>query len=256
MMHQKQPIAKLILLLVASSIFANAQTKEELFKRGLECKKENNINEALSCFQQLLKSDSTNIEFLTYSSMFYSKKGNEFSDKKTRQAYFNTGLYLAKKALALDASFADSHYCTALALGRINEFTDTQTKIANSKEIKRYIDETLKLNPAHAGAYHILGRWNRTIANFGNVERMMINSLYGGVPKGATLQGALDAFIKAVAFEPEFKLHQYELAQTYLDMGKKINAKVWFQKALKIKSNNQSDLLINEKCLKALEALK
>ena len=188
--------------------------------------------------------------------MFYSKKGNEFSDKKTRQAYFNTGLYLAKKALALDASFADSHYCMALALGRINEFTDTQTKIANSKEIKRYIDETLKLNPAHAGAYHILGRWNRTIANFGNVERMMINSLYGGVPKGATLQGALDAFIKAVAFEPEFKLHQYELAQAYLDMGKKINAKVWFQKALKIKSNNQSDLLINEKCLKALEALK
>ena len=127
MMYQKQPIAKLLLLLVASSIFANAQTKEELFKRGLECKKENNINEALLCFQQLLKSDSTNIEFLTYSSMFYSKKGNEFSDKKTRQAYFNTGLYLAKKALALDASFTDSHYCMALALGRINEFTDTQT---------------------------------------------------------------------------------------------------------------------------------
>jgi tetratricopeptide (TPR) repeat protein len=85
---------------------------------------------------------------------------------------------------------------------------------------------------------------------------MMINTMYGGVPEGATLQGALDAFIKAAAFEPEFKLHQYELAQTYLDMGKKINAKVWFQKALKIKSNNQRDSLINEKCLKAMEALK
>jgi regulator of microtubule dynamics protein 3 len=256
MMKLRQPIAKLILLLVVSFTVAIAQTKEDLFQRGLQCKKENNINAALLCFQELLKSDSSNIEFLTYSSMFYSKKGNEFSDEKTRHTYFNTGLYLAKKALALDANFAESHYCMALALGRINEFADTKTKIANSKDIKLHIDEALRLNPAHAGAYHILGRWNRTIANFGNVERMMINSLYGGVPEGATLEGALNAFIKAVAFEPEFKLHQYELAQTYLDMGKNINAKVWFQKALKVKSNNESDLLINEKCLKALEELK
>ena len=80
----------------------------------------------------------------------------------------------------------------------------------------------------------------------------MINSMYGGVPKGATLESALNAFIKAVAFEPEYKLHQYELAQTYLEMGKQGNAKVWFQRTLKLKSMNASELLIDEKCQKAL----
>jgi len=251
----KKPIVILIILLVTSTIIVCAQTKEEIFQKGLQCKKENNINDALSCFQQLLKSDSNNVEFLTYSSMFYSKKGNEFKDEKTRLSYFNTGLYLAQKALQLDAFNAEAHYCVALALGRINEFADTKTKIANSKDIKLHIDEALKYNPAHAGAYHILGRWNRTIANFGSVERFMINSMYGGVPKGATLDGALNAFIKAVAFEPAYKLHQYELAQTYMEMGKKVNAKIWYQNALKIKSNSDSDKLIDEKCLKALKDL-
>jgi tetratricopeptide (TPR) repeat protein len=252
----KQPSILLIIVLLACSFLVEAQTSEELFKRGLQCKKENNINDALLCFQQLLKSDSSNIEFLCYSSMFYSKKGNEFKDEKTRHTYFNNGLYLAKKALSLDINFADSHYCMALALGRINEFEDTKTKIANSKDIKFHVDEALKLNPAHAGAYHILGRWNRTIANFGSVEKLMINSMYGGMPKGASLEGALHAFIKAVAFEPEFKLHQYELAQTYLEMGKEINAKIWYQKALKIKSYSNSDLIIDEKCAKALQQIK
>lgn len=255
-MQLPQPISIVILFVVAMFGAVYAQSKDELFQKGLQCKKENNINDALLCFQQLLKSDSGNIEFLTYGSMFYSKKGNEFIDEQTRHTYFTTGHYLAKKALILDVNFADSHYCMALALGRINEFADTKTKIANSKEIKYHIDEALRINPAHAGAYHILGRWNRTIANFGSLERMMINSLYGGVPKGATLDGALQAFIKAVAFEPEFKLHQYELAQTYLEMGKNVNAKVWFQKALKIKSLSESDFLIDEKCMKALEGLK
>jgi tetratricopeptide (TPR) repeat protein len=254
-MQARVPKVIAIMLLFFCHFFAFAQNKDDLFERGLKCKKENNIDEALLCFQQLLKSDSSNKEFLTYSSLFYTKKGNEFLDEQTRHSYFNTGLYLAKKALVLDANFAESHYCMALALGRINEFSDTKTKIANSKEIKLHIDETLRLNPAHAGAYHILGRWNRTIANFGSVEKLMINSLYGGVPKGASYESAITAFIKAVAFEPAYKLHQYELAQTYLEMGKKANAKVWFQKTLKIKSNNQTEKLIDEKCINALKNL-
>jgi regulator of microtubule dynamics protein 3 len=253
-MPLKQPKVILTSILVVCHCLASAQNKEELFQLGLKCKKENNIDLALSCFQQLLKNDSSNIEFLTYSSMFYSKKGNEFPEEQIRQKYFNTGFYLAKKALLLDSNYAESHYCMALALGRINEFEDIKVKIANSKEIKLHIDEAIRLNPAHAGAYHLLGRWNRTIANFGSIEKMMINTMYGGMPKGATMEGALNAFIKAVAFEPAYKLHQYELAQTYLEMGKSVNAKVWFKSALKLKSINKSDELIDEKCRKALAA--
>ena len=252
----KQPKVIAIILLVASHLLVCGQSKEEWLQRGLKDKKAHQIDDALLCFQQLLLIDSNNTEFLSNGSIFYSKKGNEFTDELTRHTYFNTALYLADKALNLDSNNAESHYSKALALGRINEFAETKIKIANSKAIKHHIDETIRLYPAHAGAYHLLGRWNRTIASLGSVEKLMINKLYGGMPKGATLEGAVEAFIKAIAFEPDYKLHQYELAQTYLDMGKKVNAKIWFQKALKIKSVQANDKVIDEKCKKALANLK
>jgi hypothetical protein len=93
----RQLTVKLILLLVANSLIVFAQNKDDLFQKGLQCKKQNNIDEALFCFQQLLKSDSANVEFLTYGSMFYSKKGNEFSDENktsSREHTFILGIIL------------------------------------------------------------------------------------------------------------------------------------------------------------------
>lgn len=250
-----RPKVIFVILLVFSKLLAFGQTEQEWLQRGLISKKENQIDEALLSFQHLLMLDSSHVVYLSNASIFYSKKGNEFSDTKSRESYFNTALYLSKKALLIDSNFAEAHYSKALALGRINEFAATKIKIAHAKEIKYHIDATLRLNPAHAGAYHLLGRWNRSIASFGSVEKLMINNLYGGVPKGATFEGALEAFIKAVAFEPQYKLHQYELACTYLEMGKKVNAKIWFEKTMKLKSVNASDKSIDNKCMKAISSL-
>jgi tetratricopeptide (TPR) repeat protein len=248
----KLPIIIPFILLATISQLSYGQMQVELFQRGLACKKANNINEGLLCFQKLLKSDSSNLIYLTSASIFYSKKGNEIKKEKSRQTYFNIAFYLAKKALALVPQNAESNYCMALAMGRMNEFASNKTKIANSKSIKKYIDASLALNPAHAGAYHLLGRWNRTIAKFGPLDKMMINKLYGGMPKGATLTGALNAFIKAVALEPNYKLHQFELAQTYLDMGKKVQALYWLKHCLSIKAVNETDAKIDGMCKKLM----
>jgi tetratricopeptide (TPR) repeat protein len=245
-----------VILLAFFKLFAFGQSNQEWLERGLIAKKENRIDDAFLCFQQLLRSDSNIVVYLCNASIFYCKKGNEFEDVKTRYDYFNTALYLANRSLLLDSNDAEAHYSKALALGRINEFAATKIKIAHAKEIKYHIDETLRINPAHAGAYHLLGRWNRSIANFGSVEKMMINNLYGGVPKGATFEGALEAFIKAVAFEPKYKLHQYELACTYLAMGKPVNAKIWFEKTIKINALSANDKSIDKKCLQALAEIK
>ncbi len=248
---------KVLVLITLISLFlagyAKAQSNEEALAKGLKYKSEYNAKEGLPIFQKLLKTDSNNLVYVYNASYFYSKYGNTLTDEATRIKYFNTGAYLARKAIKLDTKNAESHYVYAMALGRINEFASSKQKIANSKIIKDEIDETLRINPLHAGAYHILGRWNRTIAGFGAIEKMAINALYGGVPKGATYEGAIKAFTQAMVNEPNYKLHQYELAQTYYEMGKKVNAKVWLDKILAIPSDNDDNRSTDEKC-KALLA--
>jgi hypothetical protein len=46
----------------------------------------------------------------------------------------------------------------------------------------------------------------------------------------------------AVSLEPKFLMHQYELAQTYYDMGKKAEAKVWAKKVMEGSSTNEDDI--------------
>ncbi|HRG57995.1 MAG TPA: hypothetical protein PK323_03505 [Bacteroidia bacterium] len=247
-----QPKIIFIIIQVASIQFLCAQNRNILFEQALLYKKVNQVDKALSCFEMLLKSDSSNIQYLCNASIFYSKKGNEFADKQTRLNYFNKAYYLARKSLVISSNFPESHYCMALAMGRMNEFASTKTKISNAKEIKLHIDETLKLNPMHAGAYHLLGRWHRTMAGFNTLDKLLISSFYGGVPKGYSYDASVKAFRKAIAFEPFYKLHQYELAQTFFEMGKPIEALFWFKKALAISSKNKIDLLIDNHCKKAL----
>jgi Tfp pilus assembly protein PilF len=138
-----------------------------------------------------------------------------------------------------------------MALGRINENASSKQKIANAKLIKSQVDRAIELNPKLAGAYHILARWHRTIANFSSIEKTMINSFFGGVPLGGSFDDAIKSFMVAVSLEPKFLMHQYELAQTYYDMGKKAEAKVWAKKVTDGAANNEDDL----KAKKESEAL-
>ncbi len=169
--------------------------------------------------------------------------------------YYKTAEFLAKKAIKVNEASADAHYVYAMALGRINENASSKQKVANSKLIKTQVDRAIALNPKLAGAYHILGRWNRTIAGFNAIEKAMINSFFGGVPCGGTYDDAVKSFMTAISIEPKYMSHQYELAKTYYDMDKKVEAKLWAQKALTIVPSNDDDVKAKKDCEALLKKL-
>ncbi len=222
-----------------SQIFAQTE-----LATGLKLKSEKKWNESFQIFQQLLKSDSNNVDYLTNTAYLYCKLGNLKSSESEKQYFFHRAEYLSRKAIALANSSGQAHYNLALALGRINENASSKQKIANAKVIKLECDEAIKYDPKLAGAYHILGRWHRTIANFNFIEKAAINTLYGGVPEGGSYDSAIANFTKAIALEPDDILHKFELAETYRERNNKgddILSNVWFKKVLDMKALDESD---------------
>lgn len=187
-------------LIFTSGVFA--QQAEVQFRQAVKLKNESRFEESLAIFQQLLKTDSSKIEYVYNTSFLYSKLGNRQQEESARQNYFLKAEYLARKAIAIDPNNAEGHYTYALALGRMNENASSKQKIANAKLIKGECETGLKLNPRHSGLYHILGRWHRTVAGFNFVEKGMINAFFGGVPEGGSYKDAIDCFSKAVLLEP------------------------------------------------------
>jgi tetratricopeptide (TPR) repeat protein len=232
-----------------------AQTNNEEYSKALKLKTEYKYKEAFPMFQSLLKSDSNNVNYLQYGSYCYAKYGYYYAPEAEKMKYYKSAEYLALKAIKVNEASADAHYAYAMALGRINENASSKQKIANAKLIKAQADRAIALNPKLAGAYHILGRWHRTIAGFNAFEKAMINSFFGGVPPGGSYEDAVKSFMSAIALEPRYMNHQYELAETYYEMGKTVEAKLWAQKALEIIPTNEDDIKAKKDCEALLKKL-
>ena len=119
----------LCILLVAFS--TQAQDNNELLAKGMQYKKDLNYKEGLAVFQRLLKSDSSNAQYLQNASFFYCRYG-KFMPENQQMSYYKIAEYLAIKSLKITNSDAEGHYVYALALGRINENASTKQKIANA----------------------------------------------------------------------------------------------------------------------------
>lgn len=232
--------------------------QNEQYQKALAFKNESKFELALPIFQQLLKSDSGNVDYLHNTSFLYSKLGFRQKTEAEQQKWYRIAEYLGKKAIAANDKSADAHYTYALALGRINENASSKVKIANAKLIKGEADKAIALNPKLAGPFHIMGRWHRTIAGFSSIEKMMINAFFGGVPPGGTYDDAIKNFSAAIALEPAYSLHMYELAMTYYERdaaSDMIYAKVWAEKALKCPVLNDDDRETQKKLNELLKKL-
>jgi regulator of microtubule dynamics protein 3 len=230
-----------IVTLLFITLCGSAFSQSAFYKTAVSTADAYHFKEALPRFQLLLKEDSLADQRLEYASICYSRVGHTLIDEKARPAYYKIADYLASKAIKLRPNSAEAHYAKALALGRLNENASSKEKIANSKKIKTEIDAAIKYDPKHGGAYHILGRWHHTIANFSAIEKLAINTMFGGVPEGGSLEDSEKAFLHAIRYEPNYKLHYYELAQTYKDMGNDKNYKLYLKKGLDLPDQTEED---------------
>jgi tetratricopeptide (TPR) repeat protein len=251
-------IALVLGYIICSISLAIGQSNSDLVKKGIELRSSGKYTDALAIFQPLLQKDSSNVVYLQYTSYLLGKVWHEKElDENECLPYYYRAEYLAKKAIKIDSNSAEAHYAYAFALGIINEYASHKQQIANGKTMKDEIDKCLRLNPHHAGAYHLLGRWSRRMAEFNGFEKLMVKTLYGATLPEATYKDAADAFQKAIVYEPDYLLHQYELAYTYHEMDKDVDAQVWLQHAINDVSYKGDDANnVKDKCRKLLQKIK
>ena len=250
-------LKKVLILSLCSLVGYAFGQNPDLYQKGLTLRTARHYKDALPIFEGLLKQDSVNENYLQNTAYLYAKVWHdEAPDADRATSYYNKALYLAKKAIKVDSNSAEAHYAYAFAVGVINENASHKQQIANAKLMKIEIDKCLKLSPHHAGAYHLLGRWYRRLAELGGIERFAMKTFYGSSLPEATNDDAVGAFQKAILYEPDYILHQYELAFTYHKMNKDADAKVWLYQAIKANYTGDDATDTKAKCQKLLNEIK
>ncbi|MDP4212228.1 MAG: hypothetical protein Q8918_16715 [Bacteroidota bacterium] len=171
-------------------------------------------NEAFLKYAEILKLQPNNLIALCKCSELSSRIGARISRKDKMQQYFIAAKNYASSALRVDPNSSDANFVMALALGRLSLIAGTRERIVLARDIKRYAEISIRLDPSNFKPYHVLGKWNYEVSDLNVAERSIARLIYGGLP-AASLKQSIYYFEKSRSLNPAFLLNYLELARAY-----------------------------------------
>jgi tetratricopeptide (TPR) repeat protein len=249
-------IIPFLLLILSPTIAVGQQANAQLDKlkdRADSLYQRYEEKQALEIYRQVLQMDPDDYKTLWHTSLLYARIGNRIDSKEKQREYFKESRLYAEQALQIDSTDAESHYVMSVAMGRMALISGARERVAASREIRKHALKALEYKPDHAGAHHIMGRWNYKIANLNFAERLAADYLFGGIPGKASNKKAIAELKKAVQLEPDNVMYRFDLARVLVDEDQIEDAVIQLKKALELDTPNPDDPIYKKKAKSLLE---
>ena len=226
---------------IAASLFATAalapvapaQTAAEHIAAGDKDYVALNATGALAEYKAAIAADSAAEEAYWKASRTLVDLGEYEPDKDKQKDYYAEAKDLATKAVAMKPTDPEAYFSVARAVGRVALSVGKKERVRYAKDVRTAALECLRLDSLHAGANHVMGRWNAEIMRLSGFSRFMAKNFLGGDVFGtASWAEAVRYMERAVQLDPNRITHHLDLAEVYRDRNKpgdKEKAKEQFQ---------------------------
>ena len=207
--------ASLLLLVLP----VHAQPASERVARGDLALAAMDVPGALEHYRAAIAADSANADALWKAAAAAIDLGEYETDERRQSMLYADAERYARRALALAPRNEQAHFTLARALGRTALSLGTRERIRYAKDVREHAMAALAINPAHAGALHVMGVWNAEVMRLNGVSRMIARNFLGGQVFGsASWDDAVSYMERSVAAEPDRITHRLDLAKIYLDL--------------------------------------
>ena len=231
----------LVLLCVAFSFAAaQGQNAAALIEKGGRFDEQLKEKEALECYLPANRLEPNNVDLLVRIARQYRHLMSDTTSKMEKLRLGNISLQYAQRAAALAPNDSEAQLSPAISYGKMLPYMTSKDQVAASPLIKAAVDRTLQLDPRNDTAWHILGRWNRVLANVNVVKRLLAKAVYGDLPV-TTNEEAEKCLRKAIAINPNRLIHYIELGRIYAEMGRKEEARANILKGLSMPNKEKDD---------------
>lgn len=228
-----------VLCLSAAAIRAEGDA-DALIAKGDECDKRLANKEALDNYLPANKLEPDNVSLLVRIARQYRQLMSDTSSKQEKLRLGNISLEYADRAANLAPKNAEAQLSPAISYGKMLPYMGSRDQVKTSPLIKASVDRALRLDPTNDIAWHILGRWNRVLANINVVKRVLARALYGDLPTTSN-EVAEKCLLKAIQINPNRVIHYIELGRIYAQMGRKEDARKYLQKGLGMPNKEKDD---------------
>ena len=211
-----------------------------LIAKGDQFDKQLQAKEALEDYLPANKLEPNNVDLLVRIARQYRHLMSDTSSKKEK---LRLGTSRSNTPAAPRPSLrnnAEAQLSPAISYGKMLPYMGSKDQINASPRIKAAVDRALELDPANDTAWHILGRWNRVLANINVVKRAFAKTLYGDLPV-TTNEAAEKCLLKAIAINPNRLIHYIELGRIYAADGTQRRGAQVIQKGLSMPNKEKDD---------------
>lgn len=246
---------KWLAVLLCFAGHAYGQDINIMLKEADNAEKQLKEAEALDKYRQILVIDPVQVKALVKCAELNVTLGNRQTDKAGKKLYYETALSFAGRAWQADSSQADAAYVMAMTSGKMTDVeTENKKIVAYVKDIKRYADKALSINPNHAKANYVMGKWNYEMATLAGLKKAAVKVFYGGLPEG-TLENAIRYMEKSRSIEPYFAPDYLDLAKAYKEDHKPAQALEVLNRLVKLPTRTSDDAAAKAEGAKMLESM-
>lgn len=245
-------VATTLLLSSTTPKIRAAEAVTDFLKQGETFDKKFDATHALQVYESAEKIQPDNAELQVRISRDYRYLLADASSKEEKIRLGRIALIHAEKAATLAPNDPDAQIAVGITYGKMLPYLPSKEQVQATPRIKASVDRTLALDPRSDTAWHILGRWNRVLADVSTVKRALAGVVYGKLPKGSNEEAAR-CLEKAVAINPNRLMHYIELGRAYAQMGRKDDARRCINKGLAMPNEEKGDA---EEKARGREALK
>lgn len=217
----------LMLLLGAPAIGAQASYDEQL-RRG------DSLSGVLEPAKALEAYRAAYMARQTYEAMWkfaeaqidVAKQLEDTEQAKLRDSLYSVAETYSRAAIRTDSLDAEGHFMLANALGRLSRTRGGKERVRFAKEIYESAARAVALNPAHDGAYHVLGAWHAEVKRLSGIAKFFAKTFFGaGFLDRASWDSAAVNLERAVELRPDYLYHRLELAEIYVDLERYADAR-------------------------------
>jgi tetratricopeptide (TPR) repeat protein len=233
-----------VLLLLGAAL--RADPADDLIKQGDVFDVKWQAAEALKFYLRAEKLQPKNAQLLVRIARQYR---HLMSDAATRDDKLELGgiaLDYSLRAAVLAPDDSQAQLAPAITYGKMLPFQSSKEQFEESHLIKNAAEKAIKLDPQNDLAWHVLGRWNRVLADTSLSKRMVASLFFGSIANGGKLPAATNeeaekCFKQAIEINPKRPMHYIELGRTYAQMKRTAEARSFIEKGLAMPDTEKDD---------------